>query len=56
MEGTCINKGAVYISTASLNAITDMALLIMPIPVIWKLQLPKLQKIGLIAMFGVGSL
>lgn len=55
-EGTCINKGAIYIATAALNVFTDVVMLVLPIPMIAKLQLPKVQKAGLICMFGVGSL
>lgn len=54
--GTCINKGQLYLSTAGLNAGTDVILLILPIPMIIKLHVPVVQKVGLILMFGIGSL
>ncbi|KIW03797.1 uncharacterized protein PV09_05098 [Verruconis gallopava] len=55
-EGSCINRGAVYIVTAVTNIVTDLLLLIIPIPIVWKLQMPFIQKIGLVFIFIVGSL
>ncbi|KXT08850.1 hypothetical protein AC579_1482, partial [Pseudocercospora musae] len=55
-DGHCANKGVMYLSTAGLNAATDVILLVMPIPMVSKLQVPARQKIGLLAMFAIGSL
>ena len=55
-EGECINKGALYLGHTSVNAATDLVTLILPIPVILRLKLPSLQKIGVVLMFVVGSL
>lgn len=55
-EGYCINRTPLYIATAVLNIVTDIMLLILPIPMIVRLQMPRVQKIGLILIFGVGSL
>ena len=38
------------------SIVTDVMILILPIPVVWKLQLPKLQKIGLATTFLTGGL
>ncbi|KAF1844010.1 uncharacterized protein K460DRAFT_155831 [Cucurbitaria berberidis CBS 394.84] len=54
-EGTCINRTPLYMATAVLNMLTDVALLVLPIPMIVSLQMPKVQKAGLICIFGVGS-
>lgn len=54
--GTCINRPAVYIATAVINIVTDLAILTLPIPMVAKLKLPLQQKIGLACMFAVGSL
>ena len=53
--GTCLNRTPLYMATAVLNMATDVLLLILPIPMILKLQMPKIQKAGLICIFGVGS-
>lgn len=54
--GTCINRPAVYVATAVINIVTDLAILTLPIPMVAKLKLPLQQKIGLACMFAVGSL
>lgn len=54
-EGECLNKAMIYLATAGLNALTDIILLILPIPMIVKLQVPRVQKIGLIIIFCIGS-
>jgi hypothetical protein len=55
-EGHCINKGVLYLAHTSLNAATDLATLVLPIPVVVRLTLPALQKFGALLMFVVGSL
>ncbi|KAJ4983180.1 integral membrane protein [Stagonosporopsis vannaccii] len=52
----CVNRGAIYISTAIIGIVTDVILLCLPIPTIWKLQMPLKQKIGLTGMFIIGSI
>ena len=54
--GTCVNRPAVYVATASVNIGTDFAILLLPIPIVLNLILPWPQKIGLGLMFAVGSL
>lgn len=54
--GTCINRSAIYIATAAVNVATDLSLLLLPIPVVLKLQVPNFQKAGLIFIFTLGSL
>ena len=56
VTGSCVNRPAVYVATASVNIGTDLALLLMPVPIVLGLKLPWPQKIGLAAMFAVGSL
>ena len=41
---------------ASVNMITDVLLMVMPIPMIWQLKLPTASRVGLVAIFAVGSL
>lgn len=54
--GSCINSAALYIATAAANIISDVILFILPIPMVVKLQVPLKQKIGLMFIFGVGSM
>lgn len=54
--GHCINNSAAYLSTAIFNVITDFAILILPMPSLWKLQMPVKQKILTTAIFATGFL
>ncbi|KAK7706151.1 hypothetical protein SLS57_009803 [Botryosphaeria dothidea] len=56
ITGECINKTGIYIATAVINIATDIALLVLPIPVLARLQMPLLEKSALIAMFSIGSM
>ena len=54
--GSCVNTDALYLWNGILNIVTDIAVLALPIPMLVHLQMPGKQKIGLVAMFTVGSL
>jgi hypothetical protein len=49
----CINNLALW--QAILNIVTDFVLLMLPISLLWKLQVPLLQKLGLGLIFALGS-
>jgi hypothetical protein len=55
-EGQCLNKAALYIATGVLNIITDLMVLILPIPMVLGLQMVRSRKIMLILLFSVGSM
>lgn len=54
--GHCINLVAFWFSFSAFNIITDLAVLVLPMPVLKRLQLPRKQKISLIAVFALGGL
>jgi hypothetical protein len=54
--GRCININAFYLANAALNIFTDFLTYTLPMPMLWKLQLPKRQKIGLVTILGLGGL
>lgn len=54
-EGRCLNRAALYIVTAVANIASDIILFVLPMPMVISLQLPRRQKFGLMAIFGVGS-
>lgn len=54
--GHCIDTSAAYLSTAIFNVITDFAILILPMPILWKLQMPRKKKILTTAVFATGFL
>lgn len=56
LPGHCINQVGTWIANASSTIFTDLAILLMPIPQIWKLQLRTTEKMGLTFAFGLGFL
>ncbi|KAK4066786.1 hypothetical protein H0G86_004925 [Trichoderma simmonsii] len=54
LPGHCINQVGTWIANASSTIFTDLAILLMPIPQIWKLQLRTTEKMGLTFAFGLG--
>ncbi|KAK0609242.1 hypothetical protein B0T14DRAFT_601099 [Immersiella caudata] len=54
IESKCIPNIPQWYINAAGNIITDVAVFCLPLPAIWKLQLPKQQKIILIGVFGLG--
>ncbi|KAL9014999.1 MAG: hypothetical protein Q9173_000376 [Seirophora scorigena] len=51
---TCGNRNAAYIAAGSLNIVTDIMVLCLPIPMVWNLQIPRRNKAILTAVFGMG--
>ncbi|RMZ75049.1 hypothetical protein DV737_g5491, partial [Chaetothyriales sp. CBS 132003] len=50
----CTNIMTLYLSSAPVNIITDVAILLLPIPILTGLRLPKKQKIILVVTFSFG--
>jgi fucose permease len=50
----CTNIVTLYLSSAPLNIITDLAILFLPMPILTSMRLPKKQKIILVITFGFG--
>ncbi|KAJ5836416.1 hypothetical protein N7447_002442 [Penicillium robsamsonii] len=55
IEGFCLNKTNLWFSNASMHIATDIAILIIPIPALMAVDLPRRQKIALMIMFGLGG-
>ncbi|KAJ4292391.1 hypothetical protein N0V90_009053 [Kalmusia sp. IMI 367209] len=51
---TCTNIVTIYLSSAPLNIITDLAIFFLPMPLLTAMRLPKKQKIILVITFGFG--
>ncbi|KAK1753264.1 hypothetical protein QBC47DRAFT_54508 [Echria macrotheca] len=54
INGKCIDPATVWYIMAGVNLVSDFTILTMPMPVLKSLQLPKRQKIMLIAVFCLG--
>lgn len=53
--GHCININAWYRWSSLMNILTDVIMLILPLPVIWKIQTSRKVKLGLTITFATGS-
>lgn len=56
VHGRCINKSAFWIIYAILNILTDVAVLVIPIPQVRKLQLPWSKRCQVCFLFLLGGL
>ncbi|KAF2020851.1 hypothetical protein BU24DRAFT_9760 [Aaosphaeria arxii CBS 175.79] len=52
----CINQFAMWFTNAGINIVTDFAIIILPMPLIRKLNIARRQKQALIGVFAVGGL
>ncbi|KAK3498877.1 uncharacterized protein B0T23DRAFT_3424 [Neurospora hispaniola] len=53
-KGACMDKNIITFANAGINIASDLVLAIIPIPLLWKLQIPKKQKLVLTSLFGMG--
>jgi hypothetical protein len=56
VPGFCFDKKALWFSNSAIHILTDILILIYPMPVLKSLQLPKKQKYALMAVFALGGL
>ena len=54
--GSCINVAAFYVYCSVPNVITDIAVLLLPLPMIFKLHANQSQKVGLSIVFLLGAM
>ncbi len=52
--GTCIDTAKFWFANAGFSIATDVIILMLPMPLVWKLEVPMAQKIALVAVFAVG--
>ncbi|EXA36402.1 hypothetical protein FOVG_12308 [Fusarium oxysporum f. sp. pisi HDV247] len=57
VKGRCfLSRPTMWYVSGVVHIVTDFAIIVMPLPIVWKLQLPRSQKIYLTGIFGLGSL
>lgn len=56
LPGHCINQVGTWIANAASTIFTDLAILFLPIPQVWKLNLGKPEKIAITLAFSLGFL
>ncbi|KAI1110018.1 hypothetical protein F5Y14DRAFT_466145 [Nemania sp. NC0429] len=54
LPGTCSDNNAFDVATATFNLLSDLLTLLLPQPVIWRLNLATKKKIGIAAIFAIG--
>ncbi|KAL9471948.1 hypothetical protein ACSS6W_009889 [Trichoderma asperelloides] len=53
-KGTCINLATFWFANAGFSIATDVIILLLPMPLVYQLEVPRPQKIALIAVFAIG--
>jgi hypothetical protein len=57
VDGRCFpSQSTLWYVSGVVHVVTDFAIIVMPLPIVWKLKLPRSQKIYLTGIFGLGSL
>ncbi|KAL8719100.1 MAG: hypothetical protein Q9181_008106, partial [Wetmoreana brouardii] len=56
IKAKCINTSGGILAAAVLTIVTDFIILCLPLPSVWKLQLPIIRKLQLICVFLLGTL
>ena len=56
LKGRCVNYNSVAWANAAINILQDVIIIVLPMSELRQLQLSTRKKIGMYAMFGVGSL
>ena len=55
VEGTCLDRVAIFFSNAGLNIAQDIIIYFLPVSVLWKLNIPRNQAIAIIFVFVIGG-
>ncbi|KAI1321110.1 hypothetical protein F5Y16DRAFT_413844 [Xylariaceae sp. FL0255] len=54
-EKRCINNGIFWLANAGFSIITDVIILLIPMPLVYALQVPRMQKTALVLVFALGT-
>lgn len=54
--GSCLNQGKVILADSVMSVVTDLAILILPLPLTWSLQMPLEKKLKVIGLLSAGGL
>lgn len=56
LPGFCLSRPGLWFSNASMHITTDLAILVIPIPALMAIDIPRKQKLVLMIMFALGGL
>ena len=51
--GHCIDRDALFLAVGIIDVIGDFLLFLLPLPTVWKLQVPRASKLGLLVIFSI---
>ena len=54
VPGSCIDTAKFWYANAGFSIATDVIILLLPMPLVWKLEVPIAQKVALMAVFAIG--
>lgn len=54
VQGRCMDNTSLTFSNAAINIATDIILIAVPMPLLWRLQIPRRQKYVLMGLFCLG--
>lgn len=52
--GHCVNPNATYTAVGMLDKITDVLIILTPVPMVLRLRITPLQKLGILGIFALG--
>lgn len=52
----CLNQRKVFFCSLSLSILTDLIILLVPIPLTWRLQMPIRKKVKIVLLLGAGGI
>jgi hypothetical protein len=53
-ELTCHDEGAIIVAVAAISTVQDLVICLLPVFLIWNLQIARRQKLALCGIFGMG--
>jgi hypothetical protein len=53
-ELQCRDEGAIIVAVAATSTVQDLVICLLPVFLIWNLQIPRRQKLALCGIFGMG--
>ncbi|KAI0531864.1 hypothetical protein GGR58DRAFT_492099 [Xylaria digitata] len=56
IPGTCFDQPALFFANSGINIVEDLILYVLPIRILWNMNLPLKQRIALIGIFVIGGL
>lgn len=54
IPGSCGDLAKAEMAAAAFNLVLDVLIVLLPVPIVWRLQLPKQKKVGITATFALG--